>query len=327
MDMKRVIAPIATLVGLAAYGAEGPSTRPAFPSIPELRASANASLSFMAKMSTAAEMGVGFEVAFEPGRERCVVFDVADGTPLFISNGDQVLIYDLFDNRIVLLPHARGFVHFIWDVQRKKPIMMTFGVQTATKNLRNESNDTSLMLRNPEVMPDAPIEVFAGPDGSTIWSVQVELDYFALFQAFTRDPTRFNFCSSEQRDRPGDRERLELSLIGKPIPEEHLRFPDVEALRKSVEIIELDTASALKLVLFLGKNRAWFLKFGLAVGQAERDSMGLVFPDVNWEELAQHDRILGTAYRAALAEQGFSFVARPLATEQSKSKQTTDQRK
>src|SRR3954452_4816610 len=62
-----------------------------------------------------ADRGLGFRVATDAKRQICVLYDAADGTPLFLSDGEQTLIYDLVENRILQIPICRGNVRVDWS--------------------------------------------------------------------------------------------------------------------------------------------------------------------------------------------------------------------
>jgi hypothetical protein len=54
--------------------------------------------------------GVAFRVATDGKRQLCTLYDPSDGTALFLSDGQQTLVYDLPCSRTVRVPNSRGYV-------------------------------------------------------------------------------------------------------------------------------------------------------------------------------------------------------------------------
>ena len=105
-----------------AYAADGKDAKP--PAIPPLVVGAPppAPQSFVVSgfVRYSAEKGLGFQIGVDGKRERCVLYDASDGTPLFISDGHETLIYDLAENRILRVPTCRGNVRVDWVKDHQK---------------------------------------------------------------------------------------------------------------------------------------------------------------------------------------------------------------
>src|SRR5689334_12315369 len=129
--MMRVVASLLVVFCAASpvLAEDAPTTRPIIPAL--IATTQPAPTRFIVQGITRQSKtgGMAFRVAVDGGRQRSALYDPADGTPLFVSNGDDTLIYDLLGDRIVHLNRTRGFVSVDWDAQLAKPLTFSVGMR------------------------------------------------------------------------------------------------------------------------------------------------------------------------------------------------------
>src|SRR5688500_3605953 len=93
-----------------------PSTAPAL-ALPALVAGSADSPSFVVSGVARPEDGgeLGFYVASDEKRQLCALYDLRDGVPIFLSDGQRTLIYDVQGKRLIHLPSSRAFVSVDWE--------------------------------------------------------------------------------------------------------------------------------------------------------------------------------------------------------------------
>jgi hypothetical protein len=100
------------------------------------------------------------------------------------------------------------------------------------------------------------------------------------------------------------------------VPLAAVRLPDVAALRRHIEVVDLDEQRMVTLVKALKSGVASTVKLALAGGEPIRAEMDRGLVGLDWEDLRERDRTFGAEYRAALTEQGFLYRVGDLATTQ-----------
>jgi hypothetical protein len=250
--------------------------------------------------------GMAFHVATDGVRQVCAAYDPADGTPLFLSDGWQTLVYDLANSRVVRVSASRGNVRVDWERGKEKPLSFNFSVDFKSKPEKlEEANAWFRIDRFVEgttalkyVGKRGRWEVFAAERGDGgIESLWVE----------PGDPSEFRFTSTAGG---ASFHRLELNAtkIDEPVPDAALAFPDPNRLPSDVNLTDLDEQA---LATFLRDGRAWMVKMTLAAGPEGRNDAERVMPDVDWDALQARDATFGAAYRKALEEQGVKLPTYP----------------
>ena len=106
---KNLVAPLLALTFLPAppVVTAAPATQPA---VPPLVVGSPPPASFVVEgcQRFSKDAGLGFRVAADGETQFCAVYDAADGTPLFLSDGTQTLVYDLGNDRVVRVSSSRG---------------------------------------------------------------------------------------------------------------------------------------------------------------------------------------------------------------------------
>jgi len=294
------------LLIVAHLHAAPPATAPV---IPALIAGSSDSPSFVADgILRFTDGALAFHVASDGKKQFCAVFDPADGTPIFLSDGDQVLVYDLTNSRIVRVPQTCGYILIDWNASDSKPLNFSFGAQNATPNqLKKWSSKirvdrfvsaSAKSLRRLDTVPDVLLFAAERPDGN-----------IEAIQQPAAGADSFRFTSLKKGD---DHYMLELQVanIGASLPAQALAYPDLPALRRDVAVTDLDDQLLPAFIVLLRDGRAWMAKFGLAAGPELQKKGDQLLNNPDWDDLRRRDKDLGPRYRAALAQQG--IVLRPL---------------
>jgi hypothetical protein len=258
-------------------------------------------------MRASPAMRLAYSVATDGTAHRCALIDLADGTPLFISDGSQTLAYDLAGNRIVLLRKARGSVGVDWEHGAAKPASFGFAVEPADQPIRQP-----LAFRIDRFLDDRRDTLVARQSrGFTVYgSARREAK---AAEGLTVDPanppTWFEFQSRRAAD-PDVALQVKGSRIGMAIPPEALAFPDIDKLAAAgvtVATLQPADAAADKLV---GTGTGWFAKFAANSDdpRMRAEAAKLLPPNPDWTDLARRDAELGKQYREALAKQGIRFA-------------------
>jgi hypothetical protein len=253
---------------------------------------------------TAAD-GFGFHVASDGTKQLCAVFDPHDGTPLYLSDGKQTLLYDLAGNRVVRVPTSRAYVIIGWDPKLPKPLGFDVGVSF---NQKVEAR-TSSSFRVDLFMAAAgeSLKRLDGGKNSLLFAAQRPGGNVEAIQVPRGNLDWFRFTSCEQgKDFFG----LELEArLPRSLPAQTLNFPDLAALRRDIDVVDLDEQLMPTLVMFIKSGIAAAAKIGLAGGDEVRKQVDRVLLSPDWAELRERDRKLGEAYRAALAKQSVQYHA------------------
>lgn len=249
--------------------------------------------------------GLAFRVAAEGEKQFCAVYDPADGTPLFLSDGQQTLVYDLANSRIVRVAPSRGNVRVDWNAEKAKPLSFGFAVNRKSDPAKlAEANSWFRLDRFVAAMGaalkrlDAPadVELFAVErQGGRIDSIRKNVGDAAWF-GFTETAKGADFSTLE----------LEARNIGEHLPDAALAFPEMKRLGQDVAITEAD--QLLTFLALLRDGKAWASKMVLASGGEAFAAAKKEMPDTDWDELRRRDAKLGEQYRAALARQGVRFA-------------------
>jgi hypothetical protein len=300
-----IVLVVATSLPVAARASSDEPANP--PTIPALSSDAAKPFVIDGVCRLTAADGFGFHVASDGKNQLCAVFDPHDGTPLYLSDGKQTLLYDLSGNRVVRVPTSRAYVIIGWDPKKPLPLGFDVGVDfnqnpkglakttssfridhfvaAAGESLKRLDGGTNTLLFAAQ-RPDGNVEAIQVPRGSLDW---------------------FRFTSCEQGK---DFYDLELEArLPRSVPPEALHFPDLAALRRDIDIVDLDEQLMPNLVLFIKSGIAAAAKMGLAGGDEVRKEVNKVVLSPNWAELRERDRKLGSAYRAALAKQAVQYRA------------------
>src|SRR5262245_42507035 len=125
----RMIATLLSVLFISIASARFAGAAPAtLPAIPALNADDRRTFVVDGVCRLTAEDGFGFHFASDGTRELCAIFDPHDGTPLYISDGQQTLVYDLTGNRIVRVPNSRAYVIIDWKAKEPRPLVFNSGV-------------------------------------------------------------------------------------------------------------------------------------------------------------------------------------------------------
>lgn len=285
----------------ASAGAEAGSTTQ--PSVPQLTVGQSPN-SFVAAGLIRLETnhGLAFHVAVEGNRQRCSLYDPADGTPLFISDGEQTLIYDLANSRVVIVKSSRGAVRLTRNPASGR-FAFNFSVDFKSKN--NEFDEPGTTLRIDQIVSTLS---FTQPDSEPNSALYVAEDdkSIATLQLARADLNWFRFALLLKGE---DQYRLiaGVQCIDQPVPESALKFPDVKRFPPELRVIDPDEQVLPKYVELVRNGLAWFAKLSVAAGSDFAKSTGAAALDVDLDALRERDKKLGTIYRAALAEQGVEF--------------------
>jgi hypothetical protein len=293
--------------GLAAATAQaGQGDRPAIPPL-IIGAAPPAPQSFVVTgfVRSSADKGVGFHVATDGKRERCVLYDAADGTPMFVSDGQQTLIYDLAENRILRVPVCRGNVRIEWDANAAKPLSFNFNFEFKTDPKKLADANAWFRIDRFVEASAADLKRVESPAGSQIWAAERKGGAIESVQADPDDPTWFRFRSLANGK---DFYALELhaTAIGRPTPKESLTFPDSEKLAREVPLEEFDLKAKPALIDAFASGRTFTPKLALA-SEDPAATLKKILPKVDVNALREQDARFSARYRAALAAQRVKF--------------------
>src|ERR1051326_5512792 len=103
---------LASLISLALVASAIAASPSTLPTIPALLADSQPLRPFIVDgvIRTSSSDGFGFHFATDGARELCAIFDAHDGTPIYLSDGQQTLVYDLSNERVVRVPTCRADV-------------------------------------------------------------------------------------------------------------------------------------------------------------------------------------------------------------------------
>jgi hypothetical protein len=284
---------------------DGPEAKP--PAVPALivGAAPPAPQSFVVTgfVRYSKEKGLGFHVASDGKRERCVLYDASDGTPMFISNGHETLLYDLAENRILQVPTCRGNMRVDWDAKAAKPLSFNFNFDFKSDPKKLEASKAWFRIDRFIESPIGELKRVDAPAGTVIWAA--ERKGIESVQVDPADPSWFSFRSlTEGKDFYG----LELHAtgIGRPAPEAALAFPDVEKFGRDVPVEPFDLKAKPALIDTFMSGRCFTPKLALASEKPDT-TIKKIFPKIDIDALREQDARFSARYRAALTAQGMTF--------------------
>jgi hypothetical protein len=243
------------LLPTVAAPADRPTSRPV---IPALIVGTPPPKSFIVEgiLRSSATTGWAFRVATDGQRQLVALYDSADGTPIFLSDGQQTLIYDLANSRVVRVPSSRGNVRVDWEAQKEKPLNFGFGVQVRStpEELEHENAwfridrfaDAALSLKQVGNQGKSTLFAAERADGKGIESLQVEPGQQSWF--------RFTSLSKGQ---PFYRFQLDARAIDRPVAARALSFPDLQRLPPDVHLTDLDQQVIPAFLVLLRDGRVW----------------------------------------------------------------------
>jgi hypothetical protein len=310
--MRLRIPAVFALLVTPLFVAAGPPA--AKPTVPALTAGARPPNSFEVTgiFRFSPSGGLAFRVAGDGARQLCAVYDPGDGTPLFLSDGRETLVYDLANDRVVRVPTSRGFVRVDGEPGAAKPLSFSIGVEC--KSDPEKLDEANSWFRVDRFAAGTPGLEHRGRRGDwEVFAARRADGTVDSLQTRPGDATRFRFTSTAGAGGGGgggageasfDRLEVEAARIGEPLPAAALAFPDPKRLPPDVHLTDL---AQQPLPAFLGDlrgGRAWLAKMVLAAGPDKLVDARKEMPEADWDALRARDARLGAAYRKALAEQG-----------------------
>jgi hypothetical protein len=310
--MRRLLLLTFALLVTASVRADAPAGAPAAkPTVPALVVGTPPPKSFVARgiFRFSAAGGVAFHVATEGGRQVCAVYDPADGTPLLLSDGQQTLVYDLANSRIVRVPTSRGNVRIDWDRGKEKPL--SFGFAVGYKSNPEKLPEANAWFRIDRFVDAAPALKHLGKkDKSELFAAERNGGSVEALQVEPGDPSWFRFTSLTSGE-PFYKLELDATRIDQPLPDGALAFPDPKRLPQGLHLTDLDALTLPGFLLSLRDGRAWMAKLALCAGPVVREPAEKLMPNTDWDALRKRDATFGAAYRKELAEQGVELPTYP----------------
>lgn len=287
-----------------------PSTAPAL-ALPALVAGSAESPSFVVSGIARPENGgeLGFYVASDGKRQLCALYDIRDGVPILLSDGQRTLIYDVQGKRLIHLPSSRAFVSVDWEGGAEKPVEFAFGAKAYTEpqpNAKlNELPNSAFRLDRYVADRWASLRR-QEPAADTIVYIEETAESLRRVEISRAAPTAFRFTHRE-RDAKSTALELDARSVGEPIAPSAVTFPDLKLLGENLAIIEAEELGRAGVVRAVGSGRIWATKLALVMGPSVQADLASPLGNPNWEELAAQDEEFGSRYREALAAQGISL--------------------
>jgi hypothetical protein len=249
--------------------------------------------------------GIGFRVVRLGTRELYIISDAADGTPIALSDGHQMLLYDVVGGQVVRAPVGQACVRVDWDRKNSdKPL--GFAIEFPMS-----SNPDKLNVLTSWFRVDRFVEAVGGelrkldsPAGTQLFALERPKSIQTI-QTRADDPNWFRFRSL---DKDGQFYRLDLqaSRIGQEIPGGWLKFPDLMELAGTVKVKKFEPGSVIGGTLtHLHNSRAVTIKLAMRGNPELRKQVNTWLLNPDWDELQKRDQAFGAKYRAALEAQGF----------------------
>ena len=293
---------ITILLSSFVHAADAPTTRP---TVPALLTNKDGTVNFVIDgvIRMAANAGWAFHVARDGERQVCAIVDVNDGTPIYLSDGSQTLIYDIVKERVVLLPHSRAYIDVLWKATDPRPLTVSVGVMI--KSNPTELAKVGSTVHVDEFLAAADLRETPGGGKSKLLIAKRGEDKYEGAELSPAGENWFRFSSAKSTEKY--QFAAMLAKYDQPIAEEAMRFPDLAKLREDVAIGDID-ANGLKVFLSAVKSgQSLAAKIALGADDDTRKNVGTMLPPSDWARMAEADRKLGAAYRAALAKQGIVF--------------------
>jgi hypothetical protein len=297
--------PLLVTFTILAWAATAPAEeQPA--GIPALRV-AEGKTSFVVEsyMVDAQQRGLAMRVATDGQKHLFSIFDAADNVPIFISNGDESLIYDLAQDQITFLPKSCFGFHLSYLPEEK-----SFSFQLSCQATKNaEKRQACLPKIEFQKFEESPDAVRDAPNKDRV-KLTIKRDNKKLdFLEFHRHERDWFCYTGYEPDDATPQLVVRASLIGKKIPPELLQFPDPQKFSDQVRwnedrLTETEGAGefAGKIVF---KYRLWFTKAIIAMNGEKEEQLRLLLPNMTSEELLKRDKKLGLAYLRELEAQKF----------------------
>src|SRR5262245_36258412 len=300
----RMIATLLSVLFISNASARFAGAAPAtLPAIPALNADDRRTFVVDGVCRLTAEDGFGFHFATDGTREVCTIFDPHVGTPLYLSDGQQTLVYDLPGNRIVRVPNSRAYVVIDWKAKEPRPLAFNSGI-TLNKDPKKLAASSFRVDRFVSASAGSLLQLEAAQDTQLFAAQRVDA-YIEAIQVPSGKLDWFRFTSSKEGQ---DFFRLELEArLPRALPDGALRFPDLAGLRRDIDVADLDEQLMPDLVGFLKSGYALTVKMALSGGEEIRKDVEKALSSPDWNELRERDRRLGGAYRTALSRQGLTF--------------------
>lgn len=276
--------------------------RPASPTIPALITGDPEALSFVVSgtMRSPDAMVMGFELATDGERLRCALYDMHDGTPLFLSNERETFAYDLERQQILFLPNARSFVRLEWAHDEVNPASFNFSMRGSTGTIK-ESTESWLRLDQFVEMTGQDLRHVESDETSAIFAYErMQNGTVSAIQTFGSDDSRFRFTVLK-KDAKEYSVEIDAAFIGQPVPAKALRMPSAKSLAEMIAVHEVNgiDVALLPLQLMNPKKPGKFMLM--------QDPGGKALNGALLAEAKKMDRELGAIYRAALKAQGIEF--------------------
>lgn len=306
MNLDRAILRALFLVAVAVTPSlAGPATRPA---IPELVAGPRWTTPFVAR-GVAGERGeecFGFVVATDGTRQVTSVFDPDDGTPYFISDGRETLIYDLLNNRIVRLAGSYGNFGLLWDPMKPSPFNVACNI---TAGRPGANTHTAWFQIDQWAKLVDGIKVVST---TTEWTTYGDLrtaGQVSLVEIKPNDASVVRFFSFRDGT---PMMRMEASYVGGAVPAEFLTYPDAAKLPDDLHVTRVppDQAEACmtKMASYLFVPKIALNATPTIRAAIDKQSEAAGVPAFDWDVMRLRDRTFGRAYRAALKAEGVDLA-------------------
>lgn len=294
-----ILAFVATM-GYAQEPSESPLYKEA--SIPALVVGAEYPKSFMAhgRLFTDNGKGLAFQITADGKKQRCIFYDPKDGTPIFISDGEQVLIYDLENTRLVRWKGGVGKIWLDWNVSDGKQFNLDGQILRSDAPIEQKDFQSGIALDKLVFTNEKKIMKQSGVNGVSRFIFQHE-DRTITIEKSSGDKSWFQFTATE-----GDTRVLELEVryIGTSLPTGALILPNMAELAKSITVVEIDNTTAESRIPQFFTGRVLVPKLGLALGSEKEEAL----KEFDWNKLRTRDTKLGAQYRDALTKQGIRFT-------------------
>ena len=293
---------ITILLSSFADAADAPATPP---TVPALLTSKDGTVNFtidgVIRMTPNA--GWAFHVARDGERQVCAIIDVNDGTPIYLSDGSQTLIYDIVKERVVLLPHSRAYMEVLWKSKDPKPVTVSVGVMI--KSNPAELAKVGSTIHVDDFLATADLHEVPGDGKSKLLIAKRGEDKYEGAELSPAGENWFRFISAKSTEKY--QSAVMLAKYDQPVPEEAVRFPDLAKLREDLKIADLDGEGLKATLAALKSGQSLAAKIALGADADARKTVGSMLPPSDWGKMAEADRRLGGDYRAALAKQGIVY--------------------
>ena len=281
--------------------------------IPALRV-AEGKTSFVVEsfMIGANKRGIAMRVATDGKKHLFTIFDAVDNVPIFISNGNETLIYDLAQDQVTLLPKSCFGFNLSYMPEEK-----AFSFQLACKAAKDADKRLECLpkieFQKFEVAKDL-IRSETKQDHVKL-TIKRENKKLDVLEFHPQQRNWFRYTAFE----PDDEEPqlvVRATHIGENIPPELLQFPDTRKFSDKLRWNEDRLTETEGVGEFAGKMvfkyRLWFTKVIVAMGGEKEQDLRLVLPNMTSEELLERDKKLGAVYLRELEALKFPKLS-PLA--------------